>query len=121
MTKCKIRKGDLVEVTVGKDAARSENHRARGRVLAVDHKRGKVTVEGINQVYKHVRPSRRHPQGGRLHIEKPIDISNVRPVDPKTDRGVRVGFQVNEDGSKERVSKATGSSMGQVRTARNKG
>lgn len=114
----RIKKGDLVEVSVGKDAAASEGHRARGRVLSIDAANDRVTIEGINRVHKHVRPSRRHPQGGRLHIERPVHISNVMPVCPKCDRGTRVGYQVKEDGSKERVCKSCGTSLGQMRRAR---
>lgn len=111
----RVKKGDLVEVTVGKDAAASEGHRARGRVLSVDPVKGRVTVEGIGRVHKHVRPSRKNPQGGRLHIERPIDLSNVMPICPKCDRGVRVGVKSNEDGSRDRVCKKCGTSLGRVR------
>lgn len=113
----RIKKGDLVEVTVGKDAAASEGHRVRGRVLSVETKSGRVTVEGVGRVYKHVRPSRKNPQGGRLHIERPIDASNVMPVCPKCDKGVRVGFTVNADGSKDRVCRKCGGSLGRLRRA----
>ncbi|MDD4889639.1 MAG: 50S ribosomal protein L24 [Phycisphaerae bacterium] len=113
----RVKKGDLVEVTVGKDAAASEGHRARGRVLSIDDKSGRVTVEGIGRVHKHVRPSRKNPQGGRLHIERPIELSNVMPICPKCDRGVRVGVKVNEDGSRDRVCKKCGTSLGRYRRA----
>ena len=111
----RVKKGDVVEVTVGRDAAASEGHRVRGRVLSIDTKTQRVTVEGIARVHKHVRPSRKNPQGGRLHIERPIDLSNVMPVCPKCDRGVRVGKKVNADGSTERVCKKCGASLGAIR------
>ncbi|MCG3181097.1 MAG: 50S ribosomal protein L24 [Phycisphaerae bacterium] len=113
----RIKKGDLVEVSVGRDAARSEGHRARGRVLSVDEASNRVTIEGVNLVYKHVRPSRKNPRGGRLHIERPVHLSNVMPVCPKCDEGARVGYRVNDDGSKERVCRACGTGLGQVRSA----
>lgn len=116
----RIKKGDLVEVTVGKDAAASEGHRIRGRVLSIETKTGRVTVEGVGRVHKHVRPSRKNPQGGRLHIERPIDASNVMPVCPKCDKGVRVGFVLADDGSKERVCRKCGGSLGKVRVTAKK-
>jgi len=111
----RIKKGDLVEVTAGRDAAASEGHRARGRVLSINTKNDRVTVEGIGKVYKHVRPSRKHPQGGRVSIERPVHMSNVLPVCPKCDRGVRVAFKLNDDGSKDRVCKKCGASLGRIR------
>ncbi|MEK7731024.1 MAG: 50S ribosomal protein L24, partial [Planctomycetota bacterium] len=66
-----LRKNDLVEIISG-------DHRgARGKVLHVDPKKGKVVVEGVNVVYRHVRPTRRNPQGGRVQKEAAIHISNV--------------------------------------------
>jgi len=91
-----IKKGDMVEVIAGDDRG------VRGRVLSVDPVRQKVVIEGVNRVYKHVRPSRRNPQGGRLHVEKPIHISNVLPVSSKTDRATRVQFVTDKDGKKSR-------------------
>ena len=67
----KFRKGDQVEVIAGDDRG------IRGRVLRVDPTRQMVLVEGVNRVYKHVRPSRNNPQGGRLEVERPVHISNV--------------------------------------------
>ena len=52
----------------------------RGKVLRVERLAGKVVVEGVNRVYKHVRRSQRNPQGGRLSMEMPIDVSNVKLV-----------------------------------------
>ena len=99
----RVMKNDTVEVSVGRDAAASDNHRVRGRVLYVFPQKGRVLVEGVNRVYRHVRPSRRNPQGGRLQKEAPIALSNVMPVCPKCDRGVRVSFRSKNDGDKERI------------------
>ncbi|NLX14399.1 MAG: 50S ribosomal protein L24 [Phycisphaerales bacterium] len=100
-----IRRDDLVEVIAG------DHKGERGKVLRVLPKRNMVIVQGINMVYRHVRPSRRNPQGGRLQKEAPIHVSNVLPVDEKTGRGVRVKFSVETDPrgtvvAKYRVSKA---------------
>lgn len=93
-----IKKGDTVELTTG------EHKGGVGRVLRVDTKRGKVTVEGQNRKYRHVRPSQRYPQGGRILVEMPIDISNVLPVNPKSSKGSRVRYEIGADGSKKRVA-----------------
>ncbi|RME38563.1 MAG: 50S ribosomal protein L24 [Planctomycetota bacterium] len=102
---CHIRKNDVVEVIAG-------DHRgARGKVLRVDPKRNQVVVEGVNMVFRHVRPSRRNPQGGRVQKEAPIHLSNVLPYDAAKGRGARVRFEVSADekgktASKKRVSTA---------------
>ena len=83
-----------------------------GEILAVYPKKRKVLVKGINRVYKHLRPSRSHPQGGRMQKEMPIDISNVLPIDPKTNQPTRVGFRITPDGKKERYAKKSGETIG---------
>jgi len=107
-----VKKGDQVAVIAGNDKGKT------GEVLRVLGDRNKVVVQGINRVYKHLRPSRQHPQGGRIQKEMPISISNVLPIDPKTNEPTRVGFKINEDGSKERIAKKSGQSLGTVRKAR---
>ncbi len=95
----RIRKNDNVAIVSGV-------HRgARGKVLRVDVKRQLVVVEGVNMVYRHVRPSRRSPQGGRIQKEAPIHLSNVLPYDPATGRGGRVRFEVERDDAGRVVSK----------------
>ncbi len=86
-----VRKDDVVEVIAG--AHQGE----RGKVLKVIPGRGLVLVQGVNMVFRHVKPSRKNPQGGRLQKEAPIQISNVMPVDEKTGRGTRVRFEVERD------------------------
>ena len=93
----KIKKGDLVKVITGKDKDKT------GKVLHV--KGGKVTVEGCNMVTKHTKPSAANQQGGIIHQEGALDISNVMLV--VDGKATRVGFKV-EDGKKVRVAKATG-------------
>ncbi len=105
---CKILKEDTVEIISG-------DHRgARGKVLRVDVDRKQVFVEGVNLVYRHVRPSRRNPQGGRLQKEAPIHISNVLPVDPKVGRGLRVRFEVERDAKGNVIGKRRVTSAGNV-------
>ncbi|MFQ5494049.1 MAG: 50S ribosomal protein L24 [Phycisphaerae bacterium] len=87
----KIRRDDVVEVISG------DHKGARGKVLRVDEERRQVVVEGVNLVYRHVRPTRRNPQGGRIQKEAAIHMSNVLPYDPKAGRGRRVRFEIDRD------------------------
>jgi large subunit ribosomal protein L24 len=105
-----IKKGDIVEIIAG------DHKGATGRVLRVIPEKNKVVVQGHNTVKKHVRPSRRNPQGGRISVEQPIHISNVLPVSPKSSRGSRVHYQIEKDGSKKRIA-TDGSEIGIVRKA----
>ncbi len=83
-----VRKDDVVEVIAG------DHQGERGKILKIIPKRRLVVVEGINMVFRHVRPSKKNPQGGRLQKEAPIHLSNVMPIDEKTGKGTRVRFQV---------------------------
>ena len=95
----KIRKNDRVEVISG------DHKGAQGRVLRVDPVNQKVVIEGVNLVYRHLKPSRANPQGGRIRKEAAIDVSNGLAVDPKTSRGRRVHFKVERDSAGQVVSK----------------
>jgi large subunit ribosomal protein L24 len=104
-----VRKGDMIVVIAGKDIKKT------GEVLRVNAQDGKVLVKGINRVWKHVKPSRRYPKGGRIQKEMYISISNVLPVDPKTNQPTRVGFRIGDDGSKQRTAKKSGQTLGVVK------
>ena len=98
----KIRKGDQVVVTTGKDKGK------RGTVLRVLDT-GKVVVEGINRVKRHTRPNPVKGQtGGIVDKEMPIQASNVALFNPATGKGDRVGIRVLEDGRKVRFFKSNG-------------
>lgn len=112
-----IRRGDLVEVISGDDKSRGGQRRV-AKVLRVFRDQNKVLVEGVNKVYKHVRPSQRNPRGGRLSKEMPIDVSNVLLYNPDLGRGVRVKIRINEAGQKVRVCGRTGKELGVLREAR---
>jgi large subunit ribosomal protein L24 len=103
-----IRKGDMVRVVTGDDKGTT------ARVLRVIPDENKLVVEGVNRVYKHLKPSRRNPQGGRLSKEMPVDVSNVMLIDPGSNRPTRVGVRVLPDGTKERYAKRSGASLGKV-------
>jgi large subunit ribosomal protein L24 len=93
-----IRKDDVVEVVAGDDKG------ARGKVLRVLRAKNQVVVEGVNRVYRHLKPSKRNPQGGRLSKEMPVDASNVMLVCPSCGKLARVGYKI-EDKKKVRVCK----------------
>ncbi len=98
-----IRKDDIVIVVAGDDSG------SRGRVLSVDPAAGKVVVEGVNRVTRHVRRGHpKSPQGGRLQKELPVDISNVAHLCPQTQKATRVSVRINSDGSKDLVAKKSG-------------
>ncbi|MDP9175694.1 MAG: 50S ribosomal protein L24 [Planctomycetota bacterium] len=100
-----IKSGDQVMVIAGAEKGQI------GRVLRVLTSKDRVVVEGINRVWKHVRPSQRHPQGGRIQKDAPIHISNVLPVDPSTGKGARTKVEMR-DGVKHRVAIGSGSDLG---------
>jgi large subunit ribosomal protein L24 len=106
-----IKKGDTVEIITG------DHKGATGRVLRVIPQKNSVIVQGHNIAKKHVRPSRKNPQGGRINVEQPIHISNVLPVNPKSSRGSKVHYQVEKDGSKKRLA-VDGVEIGIVRRAK---
>jgi len=97
-----IRKDDIVEVLTGDDKGK------RGRVLRVMRADGKLVVEGVNKVYKHLKPSRRNAQGGRLSKEMPVQVSNVALIDPQTNKPTRLGVRYTADGTKELYAKRSG-------------
>src|SRR5436309_2344344 len=112
-----LRKDDFVEVITGDDAG-SAKARTTGRVLRVLPNENKVVVEGINRVYKHLKPSRQNAQGGRLSKEMPIAASNVLIYCATCRRGVRVGRRYAADGHKERFCKKCGNGLGALSKAR---
>jgi large subunit ribosomal protein L24 len=100
----KVRKGDRVVVLSGKDKGKE------GEVIHAYPKSGKVTVERVNVVKRHRKPSRAMEQGGIIEEERPIDASNVALID--TDgKPTRVGYRIKPDGTKVRVSKRTGAEL----------
>ena len=104
-----VKTGDTVVVITGDDKGKT------GQVIRVDTAKNKVVVQGVNRVWKHLRPSRQHPQGGRIQKEMPLNISNVLPLDPKTNKPTRVGFRVEQNGSKDRVAKKSDQVLGTVK------
>ncbi len=112
-----IRKDDQVEVITGDDKG-SPSARTVAKVLRVLPEKNKIVVEGINRVYKHLKPSAKNQQGGRLSKEMPIDVSNVMLFCPTCNRGVRVGHRFVDDGRKQRYCKACSAALGDVGPAK---
>ena len=102
MAKLHIKKGDTVYVNAGDDKGKT------GRVLSVLVSKGKAVVEGVNMVSKSTKPIAKHPQGGIVKMEAPINVSNLNLIDPKSGKPTRVGHRVNENGVKVRYSKKSG-------------
>ena len=99
--KFKIKKGDRVVVTTGRDKGKS------GEVLAVKRDRNRVLVQGVNLVKRHQKQSQT-AQGGIIEKEASVHISNVAHIDPKTDQPTRVGYRLLDDGRKVRFAKGSG-------------
>ena len=98
----KIRKGDEIIVRTGKDKGR---HGTVLQVLEDD----RVLVEGINLAKKHTKPNPNiGEQGGIVDKAMPLDVSNVMVFNPKSKKGERVGFRVEDDGRKVRIFSSTG-------------
>ena len=102
MAKLHIKKGDTVYVNAGDDKGKT------GRVLSVLVSKNKAIVEGVNMVSKSTKPSAKHPQGGIVKMEAPINVSNLNLIDPKSGKPTRVGHRINENGVKVRYSKKSG-------------
>jgi large subunit ribosomal protein L24 len=98
----RIRTGDEVVVIAGKHKG------SHGKVLKVNPTDERVTIQGVNIVTKHVKPSRESPQGGIQKREAPIHISNVMLADPKSGDPTRVRFKTLENGTKVRIAVKSG-------------
>ncbi len=101
MIKTNIKKGDNVYVLAGDDRGK------QGRVLSVDRDKNRAIVEGVNIVTKATKPNAKHPQGGLIKMEAPIQISNLALIDPKSGKPTRVGYKM-VDGKKVRYAKKSG-------------
>jgi large subunit ribosomal protein L24 len=104
--KFNIKKGDNVVVIAGDDKDRSQPR----KVLSVDPTEGKVLIEGVNLVTKHLKPNAQNPQGGIVKEEAPMHISNVMLWDAKSKAPARVKRERTETGF-VRVSKKSGEAI----------
>ena len=99
-----VKAGDTVVLLTGDDKYRGK----KGKVLAVSPKEGKVIVEGINVVKKHVKPRKAGDPSGIIETESAIYASKVQVVCPKCNKPTRVGTKIYEDGKKDRMCKKCG-------------
>lgn len=101
----KIRKGDKIRVTAGKDKGRE------GKVERVYAKQNAVVVPGINMYKKHVKKNEQMPQGGIVDVPRAIDVSKITLLCPKCGKPTRVSYEVQKNGNKKRVCKKCKSSF----------
>jgi len=97
----KIKKGDTVVVLTGRDKGKS------GEVIQMLPADNKALVRGINMVRRHQKQTQTQ-EAGIVAKEAPIHVSNIALADPKDGKATRVGFKVQEDGTKVRVAKRSG-------------
>ena len=97
----KIKKGDRVIVTTGRDKGK------RGEVRQVMPTEGRAIVAGVNLVRRHTRQTAQ-TEGGIITKESPVHLSNLAIADPKTGKPTRVGFKILDDGRKVRVARRSG-------------
>jgi large subunit ribosomal protein L24 len=95
----KIKKNDTVKILTGRDSGKT------GKVLTVFPKKMKALVQGVNMVKKHSRRKSNDQQGGIVHKESSIDISNLMIVCQKCSQPAKVGFSRLSDGTKVRICK----------------
>lgn len=100
--KIRLKKGDTIVVRSGKYKGKT------GKITAVHPALNKVTVEGVNIVKKHQKPTREKPQGGIVELTKPIWVSKVGLYDSVAKKASRIGFKLAKDGAKARVMKTSG-------------
>ena len=96
VTKIKLQKGDLVMVRAGRDKGKT------GKVLASHPTTNKVTVDGINIVKKHQKPTRANPQGGIVEINKPLAVCKLGIYNSTTKKMHRISYQIDAKGNKRR-------------------
>lgn len=97
-TKMKIKTGDTVRILRGRDRGQ------KGKVMAVVPQENRVLVEGLNLIFRHVRPKRAGEKGQRVQVAAPLRVSNIQLVCPNCKKGTRVGL-TREDGKRQRVCK----------------
>ena len=98
----RVKRDDQVLVISGK------NRGKKGKVLRLLPEEGRLTVEGLNLVKRHLRRSQANPQGAVISRESPLPLDRVMPVCPRCNRGVRVGFKAQPDGTKSRLCRRCG-------------
>jgi large subunit ribosomal protein L24 len=99
--KIRLKKGDTVVVRSGKHKGRT------GKILAVHPKDNKITVEGVNIVKRHLKPTRANPRGGIVELNKPIWVSKVGIYDSAKKKPSRISYKIDKTGKKTRIMKTS--------------
>lgn len=106
----KIKKGDSVVVIAGDEKGATVR-----KVISVVDGGKKVVVEGVNRAFKHVRRGHpKSPSGGRLHVEMPIDASNIQLHCSACNKATRIGYRYADDGAKERFCRKCGTAISSI-------
>lgn len=95
--KVHVKTGDTVMVISGKSKGK------KGKVVEVSPKEGKVIVEGVNMISKHIKPKRMGEAGGIVKAESALYACKVQIVCPRCKKATRIGHKINEDGTKNRI------------------
>lgn len=103
--KIRLKVGDTVMVRSGKYKGRTS------KILAVHPSLNKVTVEGVNVVKRHTKPTRQKPQGGILELTKPIWVGKVGVLDASAKKPSRIGYKQAKDGAKSRILRSSGKEL----------
>ncbi len=103
--KVHVKTGDTVVVLSGKERGK------RGKIIAVSPKEGKVIIEGVNMVSKHVKPKKMGEAGGIIKAEGAMYASKVQLVCPSCDKATRIAHKISEDGKKQRICKKCGKTL----------
>ncbi len=102
--KSKLKMDDEVIVLAGREKGK------RGRIMAIDRRRGRVVVQGINKLRRFQKPTQENPKGGILELERPMHISNVAYYDSKHKKGCRLGYKI-ASGQKLRLMRCKGDEL----------
>jgi large subunit ribosomal protein L24 len=101
----RITKGDTVRVVRGDEKGKE------GKVIRVNRKTGRITIEGVNIVKRHRKARRAEEQSGIVDFPAPLHASNVMLIDPKSGEPTRIRMRVDDDGTKERISVKSGDAI----------
>lgn len=103
--KVHVKTGDTVVVLSGKERGK------KGKIIAVSPKEGKVIIEGVNMVSKHVKPKKMGEAGGIIKAEGAMYASKVQLVCQSCDKATRIAHKISEDGKKQRICKKCGKTL----------
>lgn len=103
--KMHVKAGDTVKVLSGRERGKE------GKVIAVSPKEGKVIIEGVNMVSKHVKPKKMGEAGGIIKAEGAMYACKVQVVCPNCGKATRVAYKISEDGKKQRICKKCGKTL----------